>query len=188
MKSETEQNNFKKIINNKSVEIDKQNKLIQELRLKIIENENIKKEADKRIKELAEDLNTLYNENKKLTKIAKNIYSEIFKSKDQELIDEQNSHSNFCLKELEENKKPYNKKIMEIGKKKVKVPTLDFTQLAQKKLAKLKVVQYYKGEEGENEVEDPEDEEESVVEYNIEDIHADSESQNDFIEGIFFNI
>ena len=190
--SKNDKDSLNKLIDTKTVEIENKNIVIKKLKS---EAENIKKQANEQIKEITEDLNELYNENKRLTKVAKKLYNELCKSKDQQdqleqFIEEKSQYK------IEMPHKVFEKKILEIGKNKVKLPTLDLTRLESKKPARLKVVEYYKG--------DNDSEEQSVIEisaseggifiiyyvvYNLNDVNDESVSNSEIVEGnVHYNL
>eukprot|EP01022_Parablepharisma_sp_SALTPOND_P017315 TRINITY_DN2738_c0_g1_i1.p1 TRINITY_DN2738_c0_g1~~TRINITY_DN2738_c0_g1_i1.p1 ORF type:complete len:817 (+),score=54.78 TRINITY_DN2738_c0_g1_i1:2015-4465(+) len=139
----------------KSMALEKQKVGITDLRKQANEAQDIKKQAQLKIRELSEDLTALYKENKKLAKVVKTIYTELQKSKKRErvlvkLLKNGNSESESAEvseHKQEEKKKDLERKVVEVGKKKVKIPVLDFSRLAPKKPTKLKVVKYYGGDD-----------------------------------------
>ena len=98
--------------------------------------EELKRQSESRIKEMSADLNDIYNENKGLAKVVKRLFAELKEYKKEEgnftnsLEKEEESliseESKIVTKAEHKNK---DQVIMEIGKNKVKVPTLDFTKL-----------------------------------------------------------
>jgi len=113
------------------------NRLNEDVKKKIEEMQEFRKNAQVQFKGLSFDLNELYKENKKLASIANQLYLELKKTKKDEAA---------LIQRLNKSKKSKEEtKIIEIGKNKVKMPTLNISGLIKKKPVKLKVVKYYKG-------------------------------------------
>ena len=145
-KLETEKEELIKDNKQQSVLLQKGSKIERELMNQIDELKQLKKKAEARIKELSIDANDLYRENKGLAKIAKKLYTELEETKKREqnlirLLKEEGKD----IRELKKKEEKKEKIMIQVGKNKVKMPTLDLTKLIPKRAAKLKVVKYYKG-------------------------------------------
>lgn len=112
-----------------------------------MEINTVKKQANKKIKDISHDLAVLYNENKELSEVAESLYAELQQSKGQKKVIKK------CIKVnseggVQEQTKKLSKTVVEVGKNNIKIPTLDLSSLITKKKAmKLKVVEYCKNEE-----------------------------------------
>ena len=133
----------------KSAVIEKQKTSIQELKKQLNETQN---QAQDNINELSQNVGVLYKENKKLAGVVKKLFTELKKSKKREGVlskllkgdhQEEADAAEPMEEEEEDKKKALNKTMVEVGKKKVKIPVLDFSKLAPKKPTRLKVVTYY---------------------------------------------
>jgi len=195
-----EKSKLDKELSDKNTIYEKQKNMISDLKKELsdLRKENLQKNND-----LAEDVATLYEENKKLAAVARKLYMELQKSKknEQKLSQmlQQNSQqvsysesSEYVSQpqgtlEADQPKKPA--KILEVGKNKVKIPELDFSRLAKKKPAKLKVVKYYKnavpGESHENSESQVENDSEILDENNGEIIgiqDSSNENSEEFVD------
>jgi chromosome segregation ATPase len=121
-------------------EVEKQRKVYDD-EIKVIKNQ-----ANKKIREVSHDLAVLYNENKELTEVAESLYAELQQSKDNKKVVKK------LIKVNSKDNVPKKTKISEVkvGKNNVKVPTLDLSTINTKKETKLKVVEYCKDGESEN--------------------------------------
>jgi len=106
----------------------------------------IKDKANKKIKDISHDLAVLYNENKELTEVAETLYAELQQSKDNKKVIKKlikvNSEDNVPKKDK--------MKAVKVGKNNIRIPTLDLSTINTKKATKLKVIEYYKDGESED--------------------------------------
>ena len=192
--SKSENEKLKSDIAKLKEEIDQKSGLLEgqkaALKTKNSEIQNIKNNANKKIKELSKNLAALYNENKELAEIVESLYSELQHNKSKGKIVKKIVKGGIDNGDYKNKKKSLNKTVVEIGKNKVKVPVLDLSRLTNRKPAKLKVVQYCdnEGSEDNSEAINPDDSNIGINTYNIiEYVIENSESQaeeegGDYIE------
>ena len=174
----TEKNSLIKEIEEKRNVLDKQKTLVSKLENDV---KNIKRQAQEKVKKITKDLGILYKENTRLTKTSKELYKELCKyKKEQELLKTLLKQD----KDYTSKEKPYERRILEIGKNKVKVPTLDFTKFSSRKSTRLEIVEYYKEDNS-----DPEAYNSSEgtlvlgkVDFAGEELHDDSDFPCEYIE------
>ena len=128
-----------------------------------------------KIQELTEDINGLYKENGHLRSVAKRLYDELKKSRTRENMlvkllkgetDSQGDAESLIINQKDNgaaDKPKYNATLIEVGKNKIKIPSLDFSKLAPKKPTKITVVKYKKNGSSENSASDSISQSHSVV-------------------------
>jgi hypothetical protein len=171
----TEKNNLIKELEEKKNDLNKQRTLISNLENDV---KKIKRQAQEKVNDITKNLAILYKENARLTKASKKLYTELCKyKKEQELLTTLlKQDKDYISKE-----KVFEKHIQEIGKNKVKVPTLDFTKLSSRRTARLKIVEYYKGDDSKPEPYNSS--EGSLIADGVDFGNEDSDFAGEYIEG-----